>query len=719
MSEDEDHTLDLIRRDLKLMKRMCERYEGRVLKSTGDGLLMYFISGVKAVECAVQIQQTIAENALSLSARDALVHRIGIHLADMFISETDVMGNGVNIAARLQAEAEPGGICFSQTVYDVVKSGLQVATKYVGLRELKNIREVVPVYKVLLHPELPEHDRQAETIRNLERHKNHLRIKKLLHYICKNIWETDQSSLIALKMPDLLQDLAQVAPTLKRLEQVLEAAVRTLNKPAEYSVIASAILQEARQLYEDQSDPLGAAQADAQATIAFNTAVSGVQTQQPLYEQLAQALEQATNPARLKKLLFYVCHNRWENDPTRLQNLPLAQLVEELHRLASTVEQLRSTLDGFVQTLSKQAEYRLVADAIVTLLEPHLAAATPALATTTTQSSAIPTETYLQVANQLEQEQNWLRIKKLLLYLCRKQWESNTALLNSIETEALVRELHQLSPTITELAATIDPIVNSLNKAAEYQPVARAIIRHMSQLYPGSSHGDLPTALELSLPTTSGDRETFLPEAALTDPPEPDRRSSPPRSVFSLLDARLGIMKYTNPLRAKIVLFSALHEPFDFAPQDWLNLKMHDLDGLLQHILSICKTYTDLEAKLYAAARGLQSSEEHVQTASTVIKSLRPFYVFGGTLPPVIDSEMTRLNLDDFEMATQEFTRLNEHENLSEAAIAASEPTGLRQPNQPETATPIVPTAIEVRSTTDATQLEPPASREPVEYASE
>ncbi|MEO1131724.1 MAG: adenylate/guanylate cyclase domain-containing protein [Cyanobacteria bacterium J06639_1] len=150
MNQDEEHTLVLIQRDLDLMSRLCQQAEGQVLKSTGDGLLMYFNSAVQAVLCAQNIQKAIAAAAAQLPSTDVLLHRIGIHLGDVFVSESDVMGDGVNIAARLQAEAEPGGICLSQVVYDVVKRRLALKATYLGPRELKNIQEAVHVYQILL-----------------------------------------------------------------------------------------------------------------------------------------------------------------------------------------------------------------------------------------------------------------------------------------------------------------------------------------------------------------------------------------------------------------------------------------------------------------------------------------------------------------------------------------------------------------------------------------
>lgn len=148
--KDEDRTLGLVKRDLAAISAACEKFHGRVLKSTGDGLLMTFDSAVQAVACALEVQRAMRDNAKKLPPEQVLRHRIGIHLGDVFFSESDVMGDGVNVAARLQGQADPGGICISQTVYDVVKNRLAITATYLGPRELKNIQEAVPVYQIIL-----------------------------------------------------------------------------------------------------------------------------------------------------------------------------------------------------------------------------------------------------------------------------------------------------------------------------------------------------------------------------------------------------------------------------------------------------------------------------------------------------------------------------------------------------------------------------------------
>ncbi len=146
MRKDEEQTLHLIARDLSLMKETCAKFEGQVLKSTGDGLLMLFTSAVGAVSCALEIQRRMMERNLDLPRPERLSHRIGIHLGDVVQGGGDVMGDGVNVAARLQTQAAPGGICISKTVYDVVENRIPLHVYDRGRRRLKNIGTVTAYF---------------------------------------------------------------------------------------------------------------------------------------------------------------------------------------------------------------------------------------------------------------------------------------------------------------------------------------------------------------------------------------------------------------------------------------------------------------------------------------------------------------------------------------------------------------------------------------------
>lgn len=148
MVANQQQMLELLKRDFELIREICQRYGGRVLKSTGDGWLIYFDSAVKAVACSQQIQKTLSKNAASLPPDLVLEHRIGVHLGDVFFSGDDVFGAGVNLAARLQSQANPGGICISDTVYEVIKNHLSIHVTYIGAQQLKGIPDPVRLYQI-------------------------------------------------------------------------------------------------------------------------------------------------------------------------------------------------------------------------------------------------------------------------------------------------------------------------------------------------------------------------------------------------------------------------------------------------------------------------------------------------------------------------------------------------------------------------------------------
>ena len=149
MGDNEDHVMLLLKRHIRVIDDLCQQFEGRVLKSMGDGCLAIFESGVHAVECAREIQRYFKEQSGTLPENEVLVHRIGIHLGDVYVSDDDAMGDGVNIAARLQSEAPNGGICISQALYEVVKTRLALKTVYQGPKQLKNIREEIHLYSIV------------------------------------------------------------------------------------------------------------------------------------------------------------------------------------------------------------------------------------------------------------------------------------------------------------------------------------------------------------------------------------------------------------------------------------------------------------------------------------------------------------------------------------------------------------------------------------------
>jgi class 3 adenylate cyclase/transcriptional regulator with XRE-family HTH domain len=148
MKADPEQTQNLLYQDFQIITQLSQQFEGQVLKSIGDGLLLYFPSVSNAVNCAQEIQLAFGQVAEVTSS--VLTYRIGIHFGDVIFSYTDIMGTGVNIATRVQAEAPPGGICISQAVYEAVKNYLPLQPINIGRRQLEGIEEPMPLYQLSL-----------------------------------------------------------------------------------------------------------------------------------------------------------------------------------------------------------------------------------------------------------------------------------------------------------------------------------------------------------------------------------------------------------------------------------------------------------------------------------------------------------------------------------------------------------------------------------------
>jgi adenylate cyclase len=132
-----------------------EEHRGRIVKSTGDGLLAEFASVVDAVRCAVELQREMAARNAGVPQARRIEFRCGVNLGDIIVEEHDIYGDGVNIAARLEGLAEPGGICVSRMVHDQVRDKLDVAFQDLGEQQLKNIERPVHVYRVPVAADAP------------------------------------------------------------------------------------------------------------------------------------------------------------------------------------------------------------------------------------------------------------------------------------------------------------------------------------------------------------------------------------------------------------------------------------------------------------------------------------------------------------------------------------------------------------------------------------
>src|ERR1700730_14467343 len=149
MEADEAGTLATLRRYRAAMATLMERHDGRIVNTWGDAVIAEFASVVEAVQCAVETQQELFGYNGGLPEPRRMRFRIGIHLGDVMVEGDDVYGDGVNITARLQELAEPGGILISGPVYDQVHNKLSIGFEPLGEQSLKNVAHPVTGYRVL------------------------------------------------------------------------------------------------------------------------------------------------------------------------------------------------------------------------------------------------------------------------------------------------------------------------------------------------------------------------------------------------------------------------------------------------------------------------------------------------------------------------------------------------------------------------------------------
>lgn len=445
-----------------------------------------------------------------------------------------------------------------------------------------------------------------------------------------------------------------------------------------------------------------------------------------LLDQIAAELSQDQNLIRIKKLLLYVCTGTWENDRQRLARAPLDALLQHLFEVAPTFEQLQHQLNQVVSSLNKSAEYTIVANAVISRFH--------AVYAKLEQDQPTANQVFYEaVVERLQQEPDLIRIKKLLLLTCRSTWESNSRKLAQLSLLDLVRELHQIAPTVESLEASLTQVARALSKPDEYTKIAETI----SHAFEGSYDDDktqlsditawLPepiqsevtaaevTAAEVTAATDESPDVTLhatpdQPTCALTclhqddqptelkpveghitpsvpqtvhqfaphniptsisqaiEQPSPAGQKvlvlAQPQKIAELFNLRLEIMQDTNPLRAKILLFSVLHERFEGTTEHDAFLRTHELDDLLRVFFLSYRLYLEAENQLRQIARSLAVSD-YLQVAEAIIRAIRPFYtevesaVSAASVTPVTTpitpTEITSMKADTNEVTLPEY----------------------------------------------------------------
>jgi hypothetical protein len=355
-------------------------------------------------------------------------------------------------------------------------------------------------------------------------------------------------------------------------------------------------------------------------------------------DEAIQSLAEQPNITRIKKLLVYACTQTWESDPHRLDAVHLHELVQTLFSIAPTAEHLQVHLTSVANSLNKATEYLAVANQIITQLHSVYLAA-PAESVARTQPS------YLSVAQKLEADPQSLRIKKLLILVSKKQWIADRHQLDRMSMADLVQAVCQLAPTLDNLQQVLANRVKKLSKAAEYSLIAERLVLNFCECYEAK-----PLALENTSEATqyltelvgrsnSSTKVGQSCQESIQLPKSPTQNSiQKPLALPDLFDLRLEIMRYANPFRTKILLFSLLHEPFQHTSEHNLMIKNHELDDLLRLTIQTHPSAHLLEANLLKVLKSLDEPNEYHQIIKTIMHIVASIYPIS---PTSIDSPST------------------------------------------------------------------------------
>jgi hypothetical protein len=382
-----------------------------------------------------------------------------------------------------------------------------------------------------------------------------------------------------------------------------------------------------------------------------------------LLDQIANELSQDQHLLRIKKLLLYVCTGTWEHDPNRVDRASLRGLVQQLFEISLTFEQLQHQLNQAVASLNKSAEYTILANMLISRFH--------AVYSQENQAVNINRDSYQAIAQRLEQEAEPVRIKKLLLLTCRSTWENNATKLAQLNSAELVQELYQIAPTAETLRLTLNQVAKALSKPAEYAAIAETISAHFQTLYEHTAEQQATDQQTAVLPPQTllkvvPNRSTTVKATAVKATESTAAKTAKPvlrvlaftcpQKTTDLFNLRLEIMLDVNPLKAKILLFSLLHERFEWNAEHEAMLKTHELEELLRILFLSYKLYSEATSKLRQTAQQL-GSEEFLQAAEAIIRAIEPFYaeVLPATVSiPACASEVTNMKANTNEVTLPE-----------------------------------------------------------------
>ncbi len=406
---------------------------------------------------------------------------------------------------------------------------------------------------------------------NLQMSEDPIRAKKLICLVCTGILENDLKRLDNFTFVELIQDLYEQYPTIESLKENLVKSVKTISvqKQRQYLIVAKLVFNVTSKLYK----------------------------QSPKSEIAKPASSPKFNPSSQSfspPISYSVEH--------LVINAGLAQLVAPLDNLQNLLGK-DAVAEAPDQEIPPDSHFNLTEDAR-SLLEPYL-----------TEDSDI----YAWVAHDIDTDAQQMRLKKLLFYTYQDVWESDLRQLNSVDWASLLRELVSFMPTFSQLIALVQEAVQRVSKPLKYIAIGNLLLTKLERLYTDVSY---PHNFEAIAPPVFP-----LVNRSANQPVQIDLKIPfDPKIADDLSDLRLELMRFTNSLRAKILLFSTLYYPFDPDRDNWHDLRTHRLDGLLRQLFYAYSSFDKAENTIWQIARSLNEPSAYEQSANYILQVIKTLY---------------------------------------------------------------------------------------------
>lgn len=362
-----------------------------------------------------------------------------------------------------------------------------------------------------------------------------------------------------------------------------------------------------------------------------------------LFSDTVRSLERHPESLRIKKLLFCLCNQAWENDAEILNRVPLEVLIKKVVQMAPTLEESGERLGDLVKKLNHSKVYQGVAGAIIEEFKRlyHPTKISQAREQVDGQETGLDRkanrslgpisieDSIEKIAEEFNNNRQCLRIKRIIIFICRDHWEEDFSVLNSYNLQELIWELIQVCPTVSALKSASSKIIVNPERQELYQAIYGFIRERMGEIY-----------VRLNSFKKSEKRESNG-ETNLLERPELEttQGKSTPAGTYDPFKLRLEIMQSANPLRAKILLFSILYYPWTNSKQDGAVLRIHSLDNLLEKLLSQNQTLTRLKTQLYAVAQSLPNADEQMQTARAILEAIETTLSFPASQLELLKSQ--------------------------------------------------------------------------------